>query len=70
MVFIQTPGCGNVVWVDTTAPVQLPMYAIVAASEMVSSEEAYATDGVQISREWWKSLLGNLWLDAKKYRWI
>jgi hypothetical protein len=28
------------------------MYATVAAYEMVSSEEAYATDGVQIGREW------------------
>jgi len=52
MAVVQTPGSGNVVRVVNTAPVEFPMYATVAAYEMVSSEEAYATDGVQIGREW------------------
>jgi len=52
MAVVQTPGSGNVVRVVNTAPVEFPMYATVAAYEMVSAEEAYATDGVQIGREW------------------
>jgi hypothetical protein len=48
---IQTPGSGNVVRVVNSAPVEFPMYASVAAFELVE-EDAYAMDGVQIGREW------------------
>jgi len=52
MAVVQTPGSGNVVRVVNAAPVEFPMYASVAAYELVSAEEAYSSDGVQIGREW------------------